>query len=738
MKEFLKIKNCKYLLSLTKAELKAIIYDSNEYSEDGDKYSWEVYHSQIIKYLKLVVLNNGVMDMQYRYAKNRKMGRMYSKSFGIQNLQYKIRGFIIDDNYKDYDCVNMHPCLLLYLCKKHGIDTPQLELYCEKRAETLKTYKITKINVLVAINSDQMRTKNQWLKVFINEMSVAKNLLLSKYAEDYLETDNIKNPISSRVNLLLCKTEDEIIQLVANTLKTQDFTLMFDGILCKEDLDISFLNKLTEKYNVVWTQKPHNNEIYITDGWVDPDIQLTQDIKDSNLIYEKLKINFEKDNCMILSPLGYMSRVGKDYVLYSHEKMKVLHQASPMLKNDDGKKIRFISKWLLDENKKCFNGIDFIPFNKEGVPLCSDKFNTFIPYSYLDEYVSPNMDFIKNYVQKLIFNLCGEEVIAYNYLLKYIANMVQYPNRQCEQSIVMLSDKEGAGKDRLTYMIEKMLDNRDYTLKTSDPELVFGHFNSDAQRKIMIQINEQSNKSALEYLETFKDRTTAEYVLINPKGQIPYVVKNCMRLFIASNNKKAVVLSGSDRRFVVIKSTNLLVQNHTFFKEFMRGVDDKETIAGIFHYFNDMDIEGFCLKKELPMTRIKRSMTNENRPPLMSFLQEFTSMDAPPDGVSFKEDIWIMKKTTLRQYYKDYLNECGLNNNITSQRFNMEVEGMEEITAIRTSLLGEGIQRCYKINRVLLHDRLVSEDVSTPEVEDNEEGFIGGCLIDSDDETDNL
>ena len=121
----------------------------------------------------------------------------------------------------------------------------------------------------------------------------------------------------------------------------------------------------------------------------------------------------------------------------------------------------------------------------------------------------------------------------------------------------------------------------------------------------------------------------------------------------------------------------------------------------------------------------------------MSFLQEFTSMDAPPDGVSFKDDIWKMKKTTLRQYYKEYLNECGLNNNITSQRFNMEVQGMEEITEVRTSL-GEGIQRCYKINRVLLHDRLVSEDVSTPVIEDNEEGFIGGCLIDSDDETDNL
>jgi len=317
--------------------------------------------------------------------------------------------------------------------------------------------------------------------------------------------------------------------------------------------------------------------------------------------------------------------------------------------------------------------------------------------------------------------------------------MVQYPNRQCEQSIVMLSDKEGAGKDRLTYMIEKMLDNRDYTLKTSDPELVFGHFNSDAQRKIMIQINEQSNKSALEYLETFKDRTTAEYFLINPKGQIPYVVKNCMRLFIASNNKKAVILSESDRRFVVIKSTNLLVQDHTFFKEFMRGVDDKETIAGIFHYFNDMDIEGFCLKKELPMTKIKRNMTEENRPPLTTFLQTFTGMDAPPDGVSFKDNIWKMRKTTLRQYYREYLDDCGLNNHITAQRFNMEVLGIEEIQALKTNLTGcSSGQLCFRFDKVVLHDRLVSEDVSPPEIVVYEEGFNAGCLIDSDDETDNL
>ena len=133
MQEFLKVRNCKYLLSLSKMELKSIIYDSSEYSKEGNTYSWEVYHSQIMKYLKLVISQNGEMPMTYKYAKNRTEGRQYSSDFGIQNLQHKIRTFIIDDRYSDYDVTNAHPKIMLYLANLHNINVPQLKMYCDKR-----------------------------------------------------------------------------------------------------------------------------------------------------------------------------------------------------------------------------------------------------------------------------------------------------------------------------------------------------------------------------------------------------------------------------------------------------------------------------------------------------------------------------------------------------------------------------------------------------------------------------
>jgi len=730
MEEFLKVRNCKYLLSLSKMELKSIIYDSSEYSKEGNTYSWEVYHSQIIKYLKLVISQNGEMPMTYKYAKNRTEGRQYSSDFGIQNLQHKIRTFIIDDRYSDYDVSNAHPKIMLYLANLHNINVPQLKMYCDSRKETLEKYNLTKREVLVALNSDNMRTKNTWLKLFLLENKECKEQLLTFYPD--LTTDNKKNPLSSKINFLLCKIENEIIQLVVNSLKTDQYTKMFDGLLCIEKLDVNILNDITRKYNVEWVEKKHHNEIFIPENWKDPELVLEQEIKDSNLMYAKLKLEFEKENCFVRSPLCYVSRVGGEYVLYSHEKFKILHQASPLVKNDENKYIRFINKWLLDEKKRTYDLFEFEPYNKEGPSKCTNKFNKFVPFSFTKEYVEPDMDFIEKYVNTLIYNLCGGEKDAYEYLLKYIASLIQYPSVQCEQAVVMLG-KEGVGKDQLTFLIECMLDNQNYSTKTSDVDLLFGAFNSEAEHKIMIQLNEASNSSAVEYLEKFKDKTTAKYILINPKGVTPYKTKNCMRLFIASNNKKPVVLSENDRRFFVIKSTDVLLQDRVFFKAFTEGLADREIVGGVFHYFNNMDLEGFDTRK-IPKTEIKTNMILENRPPLICFLQDFLDTIDPPSCVYTKDQNWLLKKTDFRKKYIKYLGDSGLSViGATASKFNRDVLEFKSIIEARCRLSGSGNpQNCYEINRIDLYNLLETEFPTTKIEEMDSSGFSQGFLIEDD------
>ncbi len=121
MKELLNVKHCEYILSLSKADIKEMIFDSAEYNDDGGKYSWNNYYKSICRYLSLVCSNNGVMKMGYSHASGKSSGRRYSSVFGIQNLQAKIRGFVVDSKYIDYDMKCCHGNLLLYLCNKHNI-----------------------------------------------------------------------------------------------------------------------------------------------------------------------------------------------------------------------------------------------------------------------------------------------------------------------------------------------------------------------------------------------------------------------------------------------------------------------------------------------------------------------------------------------------------------------------------------------------------------------------------------
>jgi len=729
MKELLNVKHCKYLLSLSKAEVKALVYDADAHTKDGEKYNFDTYYGEIKKYLKDVVLHNGDMEVEYRYAPNRKSGRRYCTTFAIQRLQYKLRGFLIAPEYHDYDGINMHPQILLYLCRKYKLKSPTLEEYCNSRVEILNKHHLSKRQVLMAMNSDNFRTTNTWLKKFCSELRTIKINILN---EIHCTTTNINNPISSKINFLLCEKENEIIQKVVDEhLTDETYTLMFDGLMTKQTLDINKLNETTKEYGIQWSEKPKNMEIVMPPDWMDEADVLDAKIKFSNNTYLKLKKEFEKDNFFIKDPLGYMTRLGNDFVYFQHDKFKILHQATPLLTNNDGKPIRFINKWLLDENKKTFTSLDFIPYNKELPPLNDDIFNTFMPFEYLKEYVEPNEKFIEDYVEKLVFNLCGGEVEAYEYMLKYIAFMIQYPNRKCEQCVVMMSDEEGVGKDSLTQMIENMMANESYSIKTDDPHLIFGEFNPFADKKIMIQLNEQSNKSAVEYLEKYKHITTATTIVINQKNVKAYKTHNLMRLFIASNNSKPVCVSQTDRRFVILKSTSLLVQDLKFFKEFYKGIEDKNTISGVFHYFNNIDLTDFE-PKNIPMTKEKKSMVNENRPPLITFLQDFITQHEPLN-VKRKDDLWVISSTEIKKKYINYHVEHGLNAvGITSQKLTRSLLKFDSITKGRARVDDGYPVQAYKIHRTKLY-RHLEEKYPFEKLHDiDTSGFTEGCLIDCD------
>ena len=175
LNESIIIKNAKYVLSLSLSKFKTLMYDKNETTKNGDKYPVEVYHNQVRNFLIRSIENNGNVKSSYKQKNNQ--GRFYVSKFGIQSLQYKLRGFLIPKNIIDYDIKNCHLVLLHNELIKLNVDNYKystLTYYINNRQKILENNggKKFKKTILMAMNSDTFNTKNAFINKFIKELNL--------------------------------------------------------------------------------------------------------------------------------------------------------------------------------------------------------------------------------------------------------------------------------------------------------------------------------------------------------------------------------------------------------------------------------------------------------------------------------------------------------------------------------------------------------------------------------------
>lgn len=258
----------RYIYSLSYLDFKMGIYDNTEWTDDATAFTLQTYYYGTMKYLEMMI-DKGYTNhiVNYKYSKDNNEGREYVTNFGCQSLQRSLRGALCSHT-TDYDMNNCHPTILLYLANKVGLEKYEysnLTEYVENRDYILDKYEITKYDVLININMDVSKSKNSFLIDFNKQVTHLKKTILENDDYKHIKTTNVKNPISSKVNKVLCNIEGEILNNVITEFKLVEVTKMFDGFMTTEKIDISDLNKLTEKYNLKWSIKPHDTTLELTD-----------------------------------------------------------------------------------------------------------------------------------------------------------------------------------------------------------------------------------------------------------------------------------------------------------------------------------------------------------------------------------------------------------------------------------------------------------------------------------------
>jgi hypothetical protein len=246
-------------------------------------------------------------------------------------------------------------------------------------------------------------------------------------------------------------------------------------------------------------------------------------------------------------------------------------------------------------------------------------------------------------------NICGGDPTNYEYLLNWLALLVQFPGR-LPGTAVCLRGEQGTGKTFFVKCVAQIF-RPESVATVTNPELIVRRFTSVLSARVLIFADEAffagdpSSRGRLQALIT--DRTN----VIERKGFEPVTEDNCVHLMIASNEEWVISLNEHDRRFLVLDVAKTHMQDLAYFEAIQRQQEDGGT-AAMLHDLLARDLAGFN-PMELPWTAAKQDQKNRSRHGFGAWWHHVLT-----EGTS---DNWqgVRPKRLLYDSYRSYADKVG-------------------------------------------------------------------------------
>lgn len=629
----------KYLNSIPYDTFKQeCIKDAEENGEkkptDKDMKTW---FSILQQFCKTNLKTKGITKRIYSYSQNTPAGlggRLFSGG-SLQGIWGVYRGLCMRGIGTDIDMSNCHPVLLRYICQKHNIRCPNLEYYINNRDLCLREFQTKakgKTAYLIATNDDKRRKGANLPETFIKydrEMkTIQKQLvLLDDYKmlqETIPEYKLTKNYNGSVINRILCYYENIVLQHAIHVLNSKGIEiaiLMFDGLMVYGDYynNLELLQDIEEYVeeqmtglNMKWAYKEHDNTLHIPDDYEEAE----DDKTDENKFLKKVE-EFEETNAKIINKSFFVQETPDEVIIRKKGDLITAYE------HIEGKKeggVPFINMWLRYEKMKKYDDIGVYPNPK----LCpSNIFNMWRPFAmeaFTDDY-EPNttgLDIIKNHIRIL----CNNEEPVYDYFIKWVAQMIQYP--EVKTIVPTLISKQGAGKGTFLKLMTKMLGNKK-VLETTEPSRdVWGQFNGLMNNAFLVNLNELSKKETMESEGKIKGLITDPTLAINNKGKDQYQIVSHHRFIITTNKEDPIKTEKDDRRNLIIRSSDEKVGDKEYFNKINEYLEDINVIRTCYDYFKSIkDMDKFGLIP-LPKTEYQENLKELYKSPIEMWLEDFT------------------------------------------------------------------------------------------------------------------
>lgn len=690
--ERLPLKPIQWLSQLSYTDFTTVCLNKDkEYTAEDCKQKY----SLLQHFCKTNLQTGGITKRIYSYS-TEVSGRLFSGG-SLQGMPCKIRGLLMNNGRgTDIDMTNAHCVILRYICKLHNIPCPQLEYYINNREECLMMFEtrlIGKNMFLKSLNKDG-RTRSTDLpsqyKKYDNEIKeIQKQIIKIKIYDDIVnsvpETKKY-NKTGSAMNRILCYYENIILQHAINIITTKSIeiaVLMFDGLMVygnyyKDKNLLEDISEYVEKHmiglNMKWDYKEHNTELCVPDDFVFVE-QSSSNIKPERM-FEFVVKEFEKTHLKIINKSLFVKHIDNNIIFFKPASLKISYaHLSYDIPVYDKKGViigcntlPFINKWVsCKHNIRRKDDIEIYPNTAE----CPDNiFNLWRPFAMENivgdyNYKKSELEFILHHIKIL----CNHDETIYNYFIKWIAQMIQYPH--IKTIMPTFISGEGSGKGTLFKLFGKMLGEEKIFETTNPSRDVWGEFNGLMSNCFLVNLNEISKKDTVAADGLIKGLITDNALTINQKGIDPYTIKSYHRFITTTNKEEPLKSSKGDRRNLIIRSSDEKKGNSAYFEIMHKYLEDINVIRTCYDYFKSIPEMDKFNDIPLPQTEYQQNLKELSKSPIEQWLESFTREHANDDV-----DCIELLGSEIYNLFKQWCFENGIKYDIDSHKLGVRITNM--------------------------------------------------------------
>ena len=201
-----------------------------------------------------------------------------------------------------------------------------------------------------------------------------------------------------------------------------------------------------------------------------------------------------------------------------------------------------------------------------------------------------NWRILRDYLRDVVSD--GNRYV-YEYLVKYMAHMVQRPEEKPGVMIVLLGG-QGTGKGVYFTLLRAIWPRT--TLQVSKIDQVVGRFTSALERSYIICMDEALFAGDRQAIDSLKSTVTESYLHIEQKYQPSRTIESNHRLFAASNHDHFAHVEQDDRRFVFLRVSDIYRQDTRYFAGIASAIGNPDTIKALLYYLHRKDLSDFNVR----------------------------------------------------------------------------------------------------------------------------------------------